>query len=100
MTFAETWMQPEIITLSEVSQKKKDGYPMISFIRGIKYMAQRNLCAEQKQTHKHGWQTCGCQGRGRGWTGSLGLIDSIYYIYNGRAMRSCCIAQETIPSHL
>ena len=35
MTFAATWTDPEIITLSEVSQKEKDKYHMISFIRGI-----------------------------------------------------------------
>lgn len=28
-------------------------------------MAQTNLPTEQKQTHRHGQQTCGCQG-GRG----------------------------------
>ena len=35
MPFAETWMDLEIIILSELSQKKKDKYHMISFICGI-----------------------------------------------------------------
>ena len=35
MPFAATWMQLEIIILSEVSQKEKDKYHMISPIRGI-----------------------------------------------------------------
>ena len=35
MPFAATWIQPEIIMLSEVSQKEKDKYHMISFICGI-----------------------------------------------------------------
>ena len=35
MPFAATWMQLEIIILSEVSQKEKDKYHMISFIYGI-----------------------------------------------------------------
>ena len=35
MPFAATWIQLEIIILSEVSQKKKDKYPMISHICGI-----------------------------------------------------------------
>ena len=35
MPFAATWMQLEIIILSEVSQKKKDKYHMISLICGI-----------------------------------------------------------------
>ena len=32
MPFRERWMDLEIITLSEVSQKEKDKYRMISFI--------------------------------------------------------------------
>ena len=35
MSFVVTWMDPEIIILSEVSQKGKDKYHMISPIRGI-----------------------------------------------------------------
>ena len=30
-------------------------------------MAQMNLPTEQKQTHRHGQQTCGCQAGG-GWS--------------------------------
>ena len=29
-------------------------------------MAQKNLSAEKKQTHRHGEQTCGCLGGGGG----------------------------------
>ena len=35
MSFAATWMDREIITLSEVSQTEKDKYHMISLICGI-----------------------------------------------------------------
>ena len=35
MSFAATWIQLQIITLSEVSQKDKDKYHMISLICGI-----------------------------------------------------------------
>ena len=35
MPFAATWMQLEIIILSEVSQKEKDKYHMIPLICGI-----------------------------------------------------------------
>ena len=35
MPFAATWMQVEIIIPSEVSQKEKDKYHMISLTRGI-----------------------------------------------------------------
>ena len=46
-------------------------------------MAQMNLSTKHKQTHRHGEQTCGCQGgggEGEGWTGSLGLVVAHYYI--------------------
>ena len=33
--FAATWMEPETIIPSEVSQKEKDKYHMISLISGI-----------------------------------------------------------------
>ena len=35
MPFATTWMDLEIILLSEVGQTEKDKYQMISLIRGI-----------------------------------------------------------------
>ena len=34
MPFAETWMDLEIVILSEVNQTQKDKYPMISLICG------------------------------------------------------------------
>ena len=35
MPFAATWMELEILILSEVSQKEKDKYHMVSLICGI-----------------------------------------------------------------
>ena len=35
MPFSATWMQLKIIILSEISQKEKDKYHMISYICGI-----------------------------------------------------------------
>uniref|UniRef100_A0A5G2QS43 Uncharacterized protein n=1 Tax=Sus scrofa TaxID=9823 RepID=A0A5G2QS43_PIG len=35
MPFAATWMELEILILSEVSQKEKDKYHMVSLISGI-----------------------------------------------------------------
>ena len=35
MLFVATWMDLDIIILSEVRQKEKDKHHMISFIRGI-----------------------------------------------------------------
>ena len=36
MLFAATWMDPETVTLSEVSQTEKEKYLMAFFTRGIK----------------------------------------------------------------
>ena len=43
-------MDLEIIILSEVGQKEKDKYHMISLICGILNMTQMNLSTKQKQT--------------------------------------------------
>ena len=83
MPFAATWMDLEIIILSEVSQKEKDKYHMISLICGISNMTQMNLSTKQKQAHRHREQTCSCQGGGgpgEGWIGSLGLADANHFI--------------------
>ena len=42
-----------------------------------------NLFAKQKQTHRHGEQTCRCQeggGVGEAWIESLGFADAHYSI--------------------
>ena len=35
MPFAATWMDPEIMVLSEINQTEKDKYHMISLICGV-----------------------------------------------------------------
>ena len=75
MPFAATWMQLEIIILSEVSHKEKGKYHMISRTYGIQNMTQMNLSVKQKQSYGHREQTCGCQGgggRGRDGVGDWG----------------------------
>ena len=49
MFFVATWIELEIITLSEVNWTKKDKQHMISLIYGIK-MLQMNLFTKQNQT--------------------------------------------------
>ena len=49
MPFAATWMDLEIIILSEVSQTEKDKYKMISLLCGINVI-QMNLFT--KQVHR------------------------------------------------
>ena len=65
MPFAETWRDLEIIILSEVSQREKDKYCMISRICGVKLMVQMNLFIKQKQTQKTNlWLPKGEEGEG------------------------------------
>ena len=64
MLFTARWMELEIIILSEVSQKKKDKYHVISLICGISNMTQMNL--SMKQTHRHRELIYGCPGLGKG----------------------------------
>ena len=74
MPFAATWMQLEIIILSEVSQKEKDKYHIVSLICGILNTTQMNIPTKQKQTLRHREQTYGCQEGGGGREG-LGVWD-------------------------
>ena len=50
--FETTWMDVEGIMLSEVSQREKDKYHIISLICGIENRTQMNMSAKQKQTHR------------------------------------------------
>ena len=40
------------------------------------------------------------EGEGVGWIGNLGLKDEVYCLWNGLAMRSCCVAMGVTSSHL
>ena len=51
--FAAMWMDLETFILTEVSQKQKDKYHMISLICGIYNMEQMILSKNNKQTNKH-----------------------------------------------
>ena len=52
MPFAAIWMDPEIVTLSEISQTVKDKHHMIPLICAILKRIQMNLFAAQKQTYR------------------------------------------------
>ena len=67
MSFAATWMQLEIIILSEVSQKAKDKYhTIITYMWNLKYGTNEPIY--KTETDRHRGQTYGCQGGGeREW---------------------------------
>ena len=44
MSFATTWMDIEIIIPSEVSQKEKDKYHMVTYMWNLKYDTNQHIC--------------------------------------------------------
>ena len=85
MPFATTWMQQEILLVSEISQKEKDKYHMVSHMWNVKCVLN-DPTYKTETDHRHGEQTCGCQrsgAEGVGWTGNVGMVNANYYIQNG-----------------
>ena len=72
MPFAATWMDLEIIILSEVSQRQIS-YD-ITYMWNLEKMVQMNLFTKQKQTHRQRKQTYGYQ-KGKPWRDKLGVWD-------------------------
>ena len=64
MPLAVTWMDLEIIILSEVSQKEKQMPYDITYMWNLKYDTNEQIY--KTQTYRHREQTCGCRG---GWGG-------------------------------
>ena len=59
MPFAATWMELETLILSEVSQKEKDKYHMITtYTWNLIYGTNEPF--HRKENHGLGEQTCGC----------------------------------------
>ena len=70
LAFLATCMDLEIIMLSEVSHTMGHQHPMLSLIYWNLKCGTDEPITKQKQTHRHGEQTCGCQGVvGREWDG-------------------------------
>ena len=76
--FAATWIQLEIIILTEVSQKEKDKYHMISHIWKLKYNTNELIYETDSDIENRlviaKWE--------RVEGGRLGLKDVSFYIYN------------------
>jgi len=58
-------------------------------------MAQMNLSTEKKTMDLEN-RLVVAKGEEEGWIRSLGLIDADYCLWNGLAMRSCCVALGTM----
>ena len=56
MPFAATWMDLEIIKLSEVNQREKDKYHM----QNLNYNTKELI--NETETNSQTWQICGSQG--------------------------------------
>ena len=64
-------------------------------------MAQRNLSTEKKIMNlENRLVVAKGEGEGGGWLGRLGLIDAECCLQDGLAMGSCCVALESLSSHL
>ena len=77
MPFEATWMKLETLILSEVSQKEKDKCHTVLLTFGIQDMAQMNLSTQKKLMDMENILVIAKgEGKGVGWTGSLGLVDA------------------------
>ena len=78
MPFAATWTELETLILSEVSQKEKDKYHMISHIWNLIYGTEKKIMdMENRLVIAKGEE------ERVEWTGNLGLIDASYCILSG-----------------
>ena len=78
MPFPATWMELEIIRLSQKKKRERQISYDITYIWNLKYDTSKAICEilpmKQKQIHRHRDQTCVSQGRkwGRGRLGVWG----------------------------
>ena len=81
MPFAATWIELEILILSEVSQKERQIPYDITYMWNVKQdtsnFYNRETYPKTQRTNLWGG------GEGEGWSGSLELTFANYYIQNG-----------------
>ena len=82
MPFAASWMDLEIIILSEVSQTVKHKHHMVSLVCGILKKKKKDtnefICRTEAEplTLTNLWLPKGTGGGREGWTGGLGLASA------------------------
>ena len=76
IAFAATWMELETLILSEISQKEKDKYHMISLISGIPNIQHKGIFPQKRESWTWRIDLWGCLMRegGRGGDRELGVI--------------------------
>ena len=82
MPFAATWMDLEIIILSEVKRERQIAYD-ITYMWNLKQDTNEPIYKTDSWTQRTDlWLPVG-RVLGEGWSGKLGLGDVGYYIQNG-----------------
>ena len=101
MPFAVTWMELETLILSEVSSERERQIPYdITYICNLIYGTNEPFHRKENYDLENRLVVAKSEGEGMGWIGNLGLIDANYCLWNGLAMRACCVALGTMSSHL
>ena len=79
MLFAATWVQLEILILS---QKENDKYHDITYMWNLKHGTNEPILQNRNRLIgiRNGPVVANGEGEGVGWPGSLGLVDANYYI--------------------
>ena len=67
MPFAATWMQLEILILSEIGQKEKDKYHMMSHMWDLKYGKNKPMCRIEIDSQTWRADLWSPRERGREW---------------------------------
>ena len=75
MPLVATWIQLEILILSEVSQKERQLPYDITYMQNLKYDTSEPIYQTERLTYMEN-RLVVAKGREVGWLGSLGLVDA------------------------